>query len=416
MLKQTLHSTTLDNGIVLLGESLPGLESVSVVFHVPAGAVRDPAGACGLATLTGEMMLRGAGDRDSRRIVEDLEHAGVQWSQGVSTSLASFSGSMVARQLPNVLPVYADILRRPRLDGEELEKARHVVLQNLAGIEDDPAHRVVSALRRLAYPAPWGMPAEGVSAEIERLTIDDVRGFVAGHVRPPGMVVAAAGRIDWDDFVRRIDALLGDWTAAAAAPVSTRGRGPRVHHVPHDSQQTHLAVGWSLPPAHDDASYDLSAALAILGGGTSSRLFTEVRERRGLCYAVSAGYHTLRDVASAMCYSGTTAARAQETLDVMLAEIARLPGSIEPAELERVKERAASGLAMEQESSAARAGGLARQWHLLGRVRPLEEEMRRLEAVSVESIEDGLAAFPVADLTVVSLGGDPLEVPHAISA
>jgi predicted Zn-dependent peptidase len=416
MLKQTLFSTTLDNGIVLLGEALPGLESVSVAFHVPAGAVHDPAGRCGLATLAGEMMLRGAGGRDSRRIVDDLEHAGVQWSQGVSTSLASFSGSMVARQLPDVLPIYADILRRPRLDAEELEKARQVVLQNLSGIEDDPSHRVIAALRRLAYPAPWGFPAEGVSAEVERLTIDDVRGFVAGRVRPGGLVVSVAGRIDWDDFVRRIDALLGDWTAAAAPPVTTLSRGRRVHHIPHDSQQTHIALGWSLPPARDDASYDLSGALAILGGGTSSRLFTEVRERRGLCYAVSAGYHTLRDFASGVCYSGTTAARAQETLDVMLAEIARLPGSIEPAELDRVKERARSGLAMEQESSAARAGGIARQWHLLGRVRTLEEEMHRLEAISVESIERRLASFPVADLTVVSLGSEPLEVPHAVSA
>ncbi len=416
MLKQTLFSTTLDNGIVLLGEALPGLESVSVAFHVPAGAVHDPAGRCGLATLTGEMMLRGAGERDSRRIVEDLEHAGVQWSQGVSTSLASFSGSMVARQLSDVLPIYADILRRPRLDAEELEKARQVVLQNLSGIEDDPSHRVIAALRRLAYPAPWGLPAEGVSAEVDRLTIDDVRGFVAARVRPAGLVVSVAGRIDWDDFIRRIDALLGDWTAAAAPPVTTHGRGPRVQHLPHESQQTHIALGWSLPPARDDASYDLSGALAILGGGTSSRLFTEVRERRGLCYAVSAGYHTLRDFASAVCYSGTTAARAQETLDVMLAEIARLPGSIEPAELDRVKERARSGLAMEQESSAARAGAIARQWHLLGRVRTLEEEMHRLESLSVESIERRLAAFPVADLTVVSLGSEPLEVPHAVSA
>ncbi len=416
MAKQTFHSTTLDNGIVLVGEELPGLESVAIAFHVPAGAVYDPAGGSGLATLTGEMMIRGAGDRSGRRIVDDLEGAGVQWSQGVSTSHASFSGGMVARQLPTALPIYADILRRPLLDAEELEKARQVVLQNLAGIEDDPSHMAISALRRLAYPAPWGMPAEGLTADVERLTIDAVRSFVAGHVRPHGTIIAVAGRIEWDDVVRRIDALLGDWEAAAPAAVTTRSRGPRVQHVAHDSQQTHIALAWSIPPYRDEASYEVNAALAILGGGSSSRLFTEVRERRGLCYSVSAGSHTHRDFASAVCYAGTTAARAQETLDVMLAEIARLPGSIDQAELDRVKARVKSGLVMQQESSAARAGGIARQWYHLGRVRPLEEELRRLDALSVDSIERQLADHPAADLTVVSLGATPLEVPDAVSA
>lgn len=416
MAKQTFHSTTLDNGIVLVGEELPGLESVAIAFHVPAGAVYDPAGGSGLATLTGEMMLRGAGDRSGRRIVDDLEGAGVQWSQGVTTSHASFSGGMVARQLPIALPIYADILRRPLLEADELEKARQVVLQNLAGVEDDPSHLAISTLRQLAYPAPWGMPAEGRTPDVEQLSIDAVRSFAAAHVRPQGTIIAVAGRIEWDDFVRRIDTLLGDWEAAAPAAVTTRSRGPRVQHVPHDSQQTHIALAWSIPPYRDEASYEVNAALAILGGGSSSRLFTEVRERRGLCYSVSAGSHTHRDFASAVCYAGTTAARAQETLDVMLAEIARLPGSIEQAELDRVKARVKSGLVMQQESSAARAGGIARQWYHLGRVRPLEEELRRLDTLSVDSIERRLADHPAADLTVVSLGATPLEVPDAVSA
>ncbi|MFM8633928.1 MAG: M16 family metallopeptidase [Planctomycetia bacterium] len=416
MPQQTLFSTTLDNGIVLVGEHLPGLESVAVAFHAPAGAIHDPPGQSGLASLAGERMLRGAGDRTGRRIVEDLENAGVQWSQGVTTSHASFSGAMVARQLPDALSIYADILRRPLLDADELEKARQVVLQNLAGIEDDPSHRVITALRRLAYPAPWGMPAEGISSEIETLGLGHVRGFVARHVRPPGTIIAIAGRIDWDDVVRRIDSLLGDWTAEAAPSVTAGGRGPRVYHVPHDSQQTHIAIAWSLPPYRDEASYEATAALAILGGGSSSRLFTEVRERRGLCYSVSAGYHTHRDFATAICYSGTTAARAQETLDVMLAEIARLPGSIDREELDRVKARATSGLVMQQESSAARAGGIARQWYHLGRIRTLEEELRRFDAITVGSIEESLAAHPASDLTVVSLGSEPLEVPDAVSS
>jgi predicted Zn-dependent peptidase len=416
MVPQTLFSATLDNGIVVVGEYLPGLESAAIAFHTPAGAVHDPAEKSGLATLSGEMMLRGAGDRSGRRIVEDLEGAGVQWSQAVSTSHASFSGAMVAGQLPHVLPIYADIIRRPTLADDEFAHAQHMVLQNLAGIEDDPTHRVMAAVRQLIYPFPWGCAAEGASADVERLGIADVRGFVAGHARPQGTIIAVAGRIDWEGFVRRIEELFSDWRTGGLPAVASGGGGSRRRHVPHDSQQTHIAVAWPAPPYREDASYEATAALAILGGGTSSRLFTEVRERRGLCYSVSAGYHTHRDFAAALCYSGTTAARAQETLDVILAEIARLPGSIEAGELERVKARAKSGLVMQQESSAARAGGIARQWYHLGRVRTLEEELRRFDELTVDSIEAWLEANPIRDLAVVSLGREPLEAPHAVSA
>jgi len=414
--QQTLHSTTLANGIVVLGEHLPGLESVAIAFHAPAGAVHDGAGRCGLATLSGEMMLRGAGDRTSRQIVEALEGAGVQWSQAVSTSHASFSGAMVARQLPVALPIYADIIRRPRLEEDQLENARQMVLQNLAGTEDDPAHRAMSALRQLHYSTPWGMPSEGVSDDVERIGIDTIRGFVSAHVRPAGMIIAAAGRIDWETFVAGVEGLFGDWDAGGPEPVRTGERGPRFRHVSHDSQQTHIAVAWSAPPYRSDDSYEATAALAILGGGSSSRLFSEVRERRGLCYSVSSGYQTLRDQAAAICYSGTSAARAQETLDVILDEIRRLPGTLERAELDRVKARAKSGLVMQQESSAARAGAIARQWYHLGTMRTLGEELDRYDRLSVDSIERWLADNPVHDLSVVSLGREPLEVPDEVRA
>jgi predicted Zn-dependent peptidase len=131
---------------------------------------------------------------------------------------------------------------------------------------------------------------------------------------------------------------------------------------------------------------------------------------------VSAGYQTQRDFANAVCYSGTSAERAQQTLDVMLAEIDRLPGTITAEEIDRVKARAKSGLVMQQESSAARAGALARQWYHLGRIRTLADELARYDQLSVEAVEEWLAAQPPRDLSVVSLGREPLEVPRALSA
>ncbi len=415
-MKQHIFSTTLDNGLTILGECMPGVESVAVAFHVPAGSIHDPPGRCGLATLAGEMCLRGAGSRTNRGIVEALEGAGVQWGHAVSTTHTSFTGAMVARQFPAVLPVYADILRRPTLPAEEFDAAREMVLQNLAGIEDDPGHRTLAALRLLHLPAPWGRPTEGIAAEVEAATIGDVRRFVSARMHPADTIVAIAGRIEEDEAVRQIEAALGDWRGEPGPPVVEGPRGPHLRQVTHDSQQTHIALAWSLPPYRDDDSAVAGAAVAILGGGTSSRLFTEVRERRGLCYGVSAGYQTQRDFAAAICHAGTTAARAQETLDVILAEIDRLPGSIEADELERMKARVTSGLVMQQESTGARVGSMARQWYHLGRIRSLDEELARYDRLDVATIEAWLAARPPRDLTLVSLGPDPLEVSGAIPA
>jgi predicted Zn-dependent peptidase len=415
-LKQALFSATLDNGITVLGENMPGVESVAVSFHVPAGGIHDPAGRCGLATLAGEMCLRGAGDRSSRQIVEALEDAGASWSHAVSATHTSFSAAMVPRQLPEVLPVFADLGRRPRLPAEELEAAQQMVLQNLAGIEDDPAHRTLAALRRLHSPSPWGMPTEGITADVEAATLADVRGFVEQRMVPAGMIVAIAGRIDWDDFLRRVTDLLGDWRGGPSSPVAAGPRGPFVCHVPHESQQTHVALAWSVPPYREADSATAGTVLSILGGGMSSRLFAEVREKRGLCYGVSAGYQTQRDFASAVCYSGTTAARAQETLDVILAEIDRLPGTIDADELERVKARVAAGLVMQQESTTARVGSMARHWYHLGRLRTIEEDLARYDRLDVRALEEWLAGRPPRDLSVVSLGPEPLEVPGAVPA
>ena len=415
-MKKTLYSAILDNGIILLGEELPDLESVAVAFHVPAGGIHDGPGRCGLASLTSEMMLRGAGTRDSRGLIEDFAMAGINWSNAVSTTHATYFGAMVARRLPEAMPIYADIIRRPLLPEDQFESGQQVVLQGLAGTDDDPSHRTLLALKKLAFPAPWGLPSEGLAGDVEQLTPAAVSGFAHRHVRPDGMIVAAAGRLDWPDFVTRMEGLFADWQPGEAAGVQTGARGGRWQHVEHDSQQTHIAIAWSVPPYSSDDSYEATAALSVLGGGTSSRFFTEVRERRGLCYSVSAGYSTQRDFASAICYAGTSSERAQQTLDVMLEEIERLPASITDAELGRVKARAKSGLVMQQESSSSRAGGIARQWYHLGRVRSLADELERLDRLSVSSVRNWLERNPPADLSIVSLGRNPLEVPRELSA
>ncbi len=165
-------------------------------------------------------------------------------------------------------------------------------------------------------------------------------------------------------------------------------------------------------PYRDEEYFAAYAGIwALGGGGFSTRFFVEVREKRGLCYSVSAfPYNLTRDLASVLCYAGTTAQRAQETLDVMLAELRRLPQGISQTELDLLKARVKSSLIMQQESSSARSGAIARDWYHLGRVRTLDELSAIVDDLSVERINRYLIAHPPRDLTVVTLGPEPLRI------
>jgi predicted Zn-dependent peptidase len=185
--------------------------------------------------------------------------------------------------------------------------------------------------------------------------------------------------------------------------------------LPFESNQTQIGIAYPSVSYRDADYYQAAAAVGVLSGGMSSRLFTEVREKRGLCYSVYASHSTLLNRGSVFCYAGTSAERAQETLDVTLAEVIRLSEGIESAELERLKARIKSGQIMQQESSSARSGALARDWYYLDRVRTLDEVSAIVDALSRESINAYLAAHRPGDFTIVTLGPKPLEVPIGVS-
>ena len=167
-------------------------------------------------------------------------------------------------------------------------------------------------------------------------------------------------------------------------------------------------------PYRDENYFQAWGTVGVLSGGSSARLFTEVRERRGLCYSVYAVCHTLRDRGAVFCYAGTSADRAQETLDVTVGELARLADGIENDELDRLKARMKSALIMQQESSAARSGAIARDWYHLGRARTLDEVGCLVDALTHRSINAYLADHPPGDFTIVTLGPHELELKNKL--
>lgn len=393
--------------MVLVGEPSSGFESAAFSLLTPAGCRFDPTGRAGLASLTCEMMLRGAGDRDARQLVDDLDTLGVERGESVGVSQSSFGGSTLADNLEAALEIYADIIRRPLLPEDQLDAGRQVCLQELRGVEDEPAQKLTNELRRRHYGDPWGRASYGSAAGLEGATIEDVRRMHAEHYRAEGAILAVAGRFDWDATVATVERLFGDWPGGAASPAAEETPPEGDGHVPYESSQSHLGIAFPSTPYKHPDYFQAWTAVGVLSGGMSSRLFTEVREKRGLCYTVYASLQTQVDRAAVVCYAGTTAERAQETLDVTHAELVRLADGITSEELGRLKARIKSALILQQESTSSRAAALARDWRHLGRVRPVREVGELIDAVTAETVNDYLRRNPPRDFTVVTLGPEP---------
>jgi predicted Zn-dependent peptidase len=410
---EPILSHEFENGLVLVGEPMESVESAAFSILVPAGSAYDPTDRSGLATVTCEMTQRGCGARDSRQFITDLENLGVQRGESVAPAHTSYGGATLAKNLPATLRIYADLLRRPHLPEDQLDAARLAAQQELRSIEDDPSHKVMLELKRRYYPDPWGIPSEGDQAALDAITIDEVRGQFGRLFRPNGTIIGVSGRINWGAMKDLVGELFSDWKPVDGDEPDGGKRGVKIEHLAHESNQTQIGIAYhSVPYRHPDY-FRASGAVGVLSGGMSARLFTEVREKRGLCYSVFASHHTQRDRACVLCYAGTSAERAQETLDVTVAELRRIAKGILPEELSRLKARVKSGLIMQGESSSARSGAIARDWYHLGHARTLAELGKLVDDLTVGHINEYLAENPPGDFTIVTLGPAPLSVPAA---
>ena len=406
-----VHSQKFANGLVLLAEEMPGLQSAAFTFLVPAGAAFERVDRAGTASMLAEWITRGAGDRDSREILSDLDNLGVSHGESASGLHVSLSAATLGTNLIPALEIFADIVLNPTLDDEEIEPIRALSLQGLRSLEDDPGSKVIYELRRRHYPDPYGRPAPGTTEGVEAITGEDLRDFHRDQFKPNGAILAVAGAIDWPTLVAEVSRLFGHWKPRPEPVIMLKPGGPARDHIVRDTQQIQIALAYPTVMVNSPDYYAARAATAILGGYASARLFTEVREKRGLCYSVYASYESLPDRAAVLCYAGTSVDRAQETLDVTLAEIHKLANSgIGAEELDMVRAGLKSSLIMQQESSMGRSGSLASDWYYLSRTRSLAEISAALDALTPETVNTHAAATVGRDLTILTLGPIPLTI------
>ena len=411
---QQVQHCQFPNGLVLVAETMPGVQSAAFTLLMPAGAAYEPEGNAGAATMLADWITRGAGDRDSRELLSALDNLGVSHGESAQTLHTSVAAATLGRNLIPALELFADVVLRPHLDEEEVEPIRALTLQNLRSLEDDPGTKVIYELRRRHFPDPWGRPAPGTPETVAALRPEDLVAFYRAAYRPNGAILGVAGAIDWPVLRDAVGRMFGNWKPQPEPAVVERATGPARDHILRETQQIQIALAYPTATVASPDYYRARAAAAILGGYSSARLFTEVREKRGLCYSVYASYESQRDRAAVLCYAGTSADRAQQTLDVTLAEIARLArDGVEREELETMRAGLKSSLIMQQESTMSRSGSLASDWFYLGRVRPLDEIAARLDALTPESVSDYAATQGTRDVTILTLGPNALEMPEA---
>lgn len=406
---------TFENGLTLVLESMPWLPSASFELLLPFGAATDPEGASGSSAVFYDWLYRGAGERDSRTLSDALDALGVRRGGGAGGETSTLSGSLLADALPEALSLYADIVRRPTLDEAEFEGARTVALQELASLGDSPSQRLFLALSRALFASAHGRSVYGEAAELAALTPEGMRADVLRRVAPKGAILSVAGGVRWEPLKALVGELFGDWRGEGVALPDVQLETPHHAHVDAKTSQTQIGVAFEALPPNDDDWYKNALAVAVLSGGMGSRLFSEVREKRGLVYSVAAVSRVVRGFGYTLGYAGTTPERADETLRVLLFELSRLRDGVSENELDRARTGLLSSLVMQGESSGARASALARDLFLLGAPRPVEGVQRGLAAVSLDELNAYLASRPEPRYTVLTLGPKALPggAPHA---
>ena len=402
---------TFKSGLTLLCEKMPGMQSAAMTFALPAGSSTDPVDRLGAATVLSDLVLRGAGSRDSRQLTDYLDSLGLQRSSGVGIHHSRFGCAALAEKVMEGLPVYADIVRRAHLPESGFTAARDLALQSLAGIEDDPRQKLLIKLREWHWPSPYGRSSMGTKETLEKLTIDLCKTDYARRYHAHDTILAVAGNIDFAKMRDAVEREFGDWNGTPLPPIEVMPPPGNFHHEKQESEQTHIGIAYpSVPETHDDY-YTVRLAMEVLSGGMSGRLFTEVREKRGLVYNVWAGYSSLKHQGSILGYAGTSNDRAQATLDCFIAELHRFSEGVTADELNRAKIGLKASTIMQGESTSARAGAIAHDYFIRGRIRTLDEIKNAIDAVTLDQVNAYLKVNEPGPFTIVTVGPKELKLP-----
>jgi len=379
--------TTLDNGLRVVTDAAPHLESASIGIWVDAGARNESQETNGVAHLLEHMAFKGTERRSARAIAEEIEAVGGHLNAYTGREHTAYYARVLKADVPLALDLLADILQHSVFEQTELERERDVVIQEIGQALDTPDDIVFDYLQETAFPdQPIGRSILGTAEGIARMTRAHLSGFMQCHYVAPRMVLAAAGAVRHDEVAAlAADALsgLGRSTGETLPPASYRGGDFRRERP---LEQVHFTL--ALPGVtYDDPDFYASQVMTtVLGGGMSSRLFQEVREERGLCYSIFAFASSFVDDGMFGIYAGTGEKEIAELVPVVCEQMLKLAADAGDQEVARARAQLKAGILMSLESSSARTEQLGRQMLIYGRPLPTDELVAAIDAVDAEAV------------------------------
>lgn len=380
----------LSNGLTVATETIPHLESVALGLWVKSGSRDEAENEHGIAHLLEHMAFKGTNRRNAWQIASEIEDVGGEINAATSVETTAFYARVLKDDMPLAVDLLADILTDSRFDEEELEREQHVILQEIGAAHDTPDDVVFDRFNEAAFRHQTiGRSILGTPETVRSFTSRDIRGYLDRHYGADRMIAVATGGVKHDEFVREVERHLGHFRPSAPAPLPALahyvGGDYREHRDLMDAQ---IILGFEGRAYHVRDFYASQVLAMILGGGMSSRLFQEVREKRGLCYSVYAFHWGFSDTGVFGIHAATGKEDIAELVPVILKELEKAGQDIAQSELDRARAQYRAGLVMAQESASSRASQIARQLMLFGRPIPMEELVDRLSKLTVERLTD----------------------------
>ncbi|MBV1865881.1 MAG: insulinase family protein [Rhodobacteraceae bacterium] len=385
----TTRIHTLPNGFRIVTENMPGLKSASIGIWIGAGGRNERPEQNGIAHFLEHMAFKGTKTRSALQIAEAIEDVGGYINAYTSRETTAYYARVLQDDVPLAMDVISDIVLNSVFDPKEVEMERGVILSEIGQALDTPDDVIFDWLQEVSYPdQPIGRTILGPAERVRSFTRADLKQFVAEHYQPSKMILAAAGAVDHDALVARAEQLFGDLAdhpTAVVVPALYRGGE---HREVKDLEQAHFTMALETSGYRSDDIYTGQVFSVALGGGMSSRLFQEVREKRGLCYSIYAQIGAYADTGTLTIYSGTSGQDIADLAHICVDELRRVAVDIADSEVSRARTQMKAGMLMGLESPTARCERLARMVAIWGRVPTLDEIVGKIDAVSSQDVAD----------------------------
>jgi predicted Zn-dependent peptidase len=401
----TVGLATLPNGLRIVTDRIETVATVSLGLWIDVGTRHEPAKINGVAHFLEHMAFKGTKRRSALAIAEEIEAVGGHLNAYTSRESTAYYAKVLKEDIGLALDILADILQHSTFEPDELERERTVILQEIGQANDTPDDIIFDYFQECAFPdQAMGRPVLGSPKIIKKLSRKSVVGYLKDHYGASRMVLSAAGNLDHDRIVALADRLLSDMPAERAVATEPARYVGGEHRQGRDLEQLHLVLGFPGLNLADPDYYAAAVLSTAFGGGMSSRLFQEVREKRGLVYAIYSFAHSYRDGGLFGVYAGTGEAEAAELLPVLCDEARKLDDGFAPPELARAKAQMKAGLLMSLESTSARCEQMAQHMLIHGTPFDPEDLIRRIDAVDDAAIGRVVALWRSASPTLVALG------------